>query len=189
MAIDSILIYLIASIIGIPVAAFFMARFYTSYKRETTMFEWSAQEVKRRGEALSEAEKKSKSVVLEVQKLKSEVAQLTEELEKYKKKFGDLSGKPAQAGAPGAPAPGKPGAPGAPPGAGLKKFEIGIFNQLVRDALAEGRKLREYSDAWAEQNFVAVEAKSEADARAMIEKRYPVAKGFVVTAVTEQKYG
>ena len=184
---DSIMIYLIVSIIGIPVIAFFVARFVSSYKREVSMYEWSSAEVKRRGEAIHQIEKKFKDSATAIAKLQAEVNKLGEELAAYKKKYGNLDGSPADAAATKAPA--KPGAP-AQPGAPMLKFDVGIFNQEVRDYVAQNKAHKEFSNNWADINYLAVEAKTEADVRAQMEKRYPKAKGFVITSVKVQKeYG
>lgn len=178
---DTLLVYLIVSIIGIPVIAFFVARFISSYKREVAMYDWSSAEVKRRGEAINQIEKKFKDSASAIAKLQSEVNRLTEQVEAYKKKFGNIDGskpeapKPdagkAQAGKPGAPAP------------GMMKFDVGIFNQEVRDYIAQDKAHKEFSNNWAEVNYIPVEAKSDAEARAQMEKRYPKAKGFVIASV------
>ena len=189
---DTVMIYLVVSIIGVPVVAFFVARFVSSYKREVAMYEWSSAEVKRRGEAIHQIEKKFKDSAGLIVKLQSDCAKLEEELAAYKKRFGNLDGASsgaAPAGAAGAKAPAKPGAP-AQPGGPMLKFDVGIFNQEVRDYVAQNKAHKEFSNNWAEINYIPVEAKSEADVRAQMEKRYPKAKGFVVSSVKVQKeYG
>ena len=185
---DNIMIYLIVSIIGVPVIAFFVARFISSYKREVAMYEWSSAEVKRRGEAIHQIEKKFKDSASTIAKLQAEVNKLGEELAAYKKKYGNLDGSPADAGAAAKPAA-KPGAP-APAGAALIKFDVGIYNQEVRDYVAQNKAHKELSNNWAEINYIGVEAKTEAEARAQMEKRYPKAKGFVISSIKATKeYG
>lgn len=178
---DSVIVYLVVSIIGIPVIAFFVARFMSSYKREVAMYEWSSAEVKRRGEAIHQIEKKFKDSATAIAKLQAEIAKLTEEVETYKKKFGSLEGPKADAGK--APA-GKQGV------VGMIKFDVGIFNQEVRDYVAQNKAHKEFSNNWADINYIPCEAKSEADARLQMEKRYPKAKGFVVSSIKATKeYG
>lgn len=186
---DKIVIYLIVSIIGVPIIAFFVARFVSSYKREVAMYEWSSAEVKRRGEAIHQIEKRFKDSAGTIAKLQAEIGKLTEEVEAYKKKYGDMGGpKPDAAGK---AAPAKPGAaPGTPGSVAPIRFDVGVFNQEVRDYVAQNKAHKEFSNNWAEINYIPVDAKNEAEARAQLEKRYPKAKGFVIASIKATKeYG
>jgi len=137
---DKLLVYLIVSIIGIPVIAFFVARFISSYKREVAMYDWSSAEVKRRGEAINQIEKKFKDSASAIAKLQSEVNRLTEEVEAYKKRFGNLDGSKSEAPKPdaGKAQAGKPGAPAA----GMLKFDVGIFIKRCATMSPRTRRIR-----------------------------------------------
>jgi hypothetical protein len=62
-------------------------------------------------------------------------------------------------------------------------FEIGVFNAAVRRAVAEGERHRDLTDDWADIHYLEVRADDVDGAKAKIEKRYPAARGFVVTEV------
>lgn len=65
------------------------------------------------------------------------------------------------------------------------KFEVGIHNAEVRKLVKEGDKHRILTDDWADTHYVEVMAEDEKSARAKIEERYPMSKGFVVTQVVK----
>ena len=65
----------------------------------------------------------------------------------------------------------------------LAGYEVGVYNRLVREALAEGRNHRHLSDSWADVHWHEIMARDEADARTRITSRYPERAGYVVTEV------
>jgi hypothetical protein len=65
-----------------------------------------------------------------------------------------------------------------------KKYEVAVYNRMVRETLYQGERNRTgYSDDWAQTHFVEVSATSDDDARRMLLRRYPAEKGFVVEGV------
>ena len=65
------------------------------------------------------------------------------------------------------------------------RFEIGLYKAKVRDSMANGEALKEFSEDWADIHYIEVVATTQADARTRIEARYPTAQGFTITDVTE----
>ena len=62
-------------------------------------------------------------------------------------------------------------------------YEIGVFNERVRKALAEGARDANLSDDWADIHYVEIFATDESGARSKMERRYPAANGYVITEV------
>ena len=69
-----------------------------------------------------------------------------------------------------------------------KKFEASIFNQLVRDAIEDGRHHRHLPDYWADQQLVEIKADSAEEALLYLADKYPTEKGFVVSTLLEVKF-
>ena len=69
-----------------------------------------------------------------------------------------------------------------------KKFEASVFNQLVRDAIEDGRHHRHLPDYWADQQLVEVKADSAEEALLYLVDKYPTDKGFVVSTLLEVKF-
>jgi hypothetical protein len=69
-----------------------------------------------------------------------------------------------------------------------KKFEASIYNQLVRDAIEDGRHHRHFPDYWADQQLVEVKADSAEEALLNLVDKYPTEKGFVVSTLLEVKF-
>ena len=67
------------------------------------------------------------------------------------------------------------------------RFEAAVYNQQVRDRVAEGEKHRFYDDSWADTHYIEMEAESEDAVRAKLLRRYPVAHGFVIEGITQQR--
>jgi len=65
----------------------------------------------------------------------------------------------------------------------LAGYEVGVYNRLVREALAEGRTHRHLADRWADVHWHEIMARDESEARARIASRYPERAGYVVTEV------
>lgn len=63
------------------------------------------------------------------------------------------------------------------------KFEAAIFNQQVRDALANGERHRNLSDDWADTHYVEVVANDEQQARIKLSAKYPEDAGYVIEQV------
>ncbi|TAD88318.1 MAG: hypothetical protein EAZ99_14155 [Alphaproteobacteria bacterium] len=67
----------------------------------------------------------------------------------------------------------------------MPKFEIGIYNQAVIDLQKQGKFHRELDDSWAEVRYIELDAPNAQEAKRKAQVRYPVTKGFVITAVDE----
>lgn len=67
----------------------------------------------------------------------------------------------------------------------LKKFEVAIYNQNVRDCLSIGEQHRDYDDEWAEIHYIEITARSDEEARQQVNRKYPATKGFVVRDIEE----
>ena len=66
-----------------------------------------------------------------------------------------------------------------------KKFEIGVFNQAVRDAHSQGDRHKNLSDSWAETHYIEVEATSKIEAVKQLQQRYPASHGFRIVGAME----
>ena len=69
-----------------------------------------------------------------------------------------------------------------------KKFEASIYNQLVRDAVEDGRHHRHLPDHWADQQLIEIKADSAEEALLYLTDKYPTEKGFVVSTLLEVKF-
>ncbi len=63
------------------------------------------------------------------------------------------------------------------------KFDVGVYNREARAAVKDNRSHDLYSDYWADVHWIEIEAKDKDDALAIIGRRYPADRGFVVTEV------
>src|SRR3546814_3973078 len=63
------------------------------------------------------------------------------------------------------------------------KYEVGIYNQQVREALQDGGRHRHLSDDWADIHWIELTAVDERDVRERIRARYPPENGYVVTEI------
>lgn len=70
----------------------------------------------------------------------------------------------------------------------MATFEIGVFNQGVRDALKQGKRHRDLTDDWADVHYLDVEADDATAARTKIARRYPAERGYVIASVEAHKY-
>jgi hypothetical protein len=61
----------------------------------------------------------------------------------------------------------------------MLKFVVEIYNAEVRKLVEVGERHRRFNDDWAEIQRIAVDAISEAHARAKVEILHPSAQGFV----------
>ncbi|MBM3568869.1 MAG: hypothetical protein FJX46_08955 [Alphaproteobacteria bacterium] len=166
-------------IVGAPVAAFLVSRIVARYKREVAMYDWSSQEVKRRGSRIEEMEKKYKTVDTTIAQMQRENQRLTDEVTRLQKELETRGGPKSQA----APAPATPVAPGSE-----RKFDVGIYNKEVRDLVGQGKKHRSLNVSWADVNYIEFTAANEVDARAQAVKKYPAAQGYVISSIQMQKF-
>ena len=64
-----------------------------------------------------------------------------------------------------------------------KKFEVGLFNQAVIDAIKRGERHKHLDDAWGDNRYVNVFAYDVEDARRRVAARFPPEEGYVVTSI------
>ncbi|MDP6391012.1 MAG: hypothetical protein QF654_14035 [Alphaproteobacteria bacterium] len=67
----------------------------------------------------------------------------------------------------------------------LVKFEVGVFNQEVRDAMKLGERHSQLKDDWADIHWVEVRATDEKAARQKVGVQYPASRGYVITEVVK----
>jgi hypothetical protein len=67
-----------------------------------------------------------------------------------------------------------------------KKFEVAIFNEIVKKSVREAEKNRTgLSDDWADVHYIEVNAETPEQAKARLYNRFPQARGFVILEVRE----
>ncbi|NQV79983.1 MAG: hypothetical protein HQ495_05470 [Alphaproteobacteria bacterium] len=66
-----------------------------------------------------------------------------------------------------------------------KRFEVVIYNRIVRDLVERNENHKDLKDDWADNHYQEIRATTADGARRKVEIRYPGAKGFVVASVTE----
>lgn len=64
-----------------------------------------------------------------------------------------------------------------------QKYEVGIYNEQVRAALADGLRHKNLKDEWADIHWIEVTAADDRLARQRIEQKYPPHAGYVITGV------
>lgn len=69
-----------------------------------------------------------------------------------------------------------------------RRYEASVYNQFVRDAVDVGERHRHLPDIWADQQLIEVCAESAEDALAMLARRFPTSKGYVVSTLLEVKF-
>jgi hypothetical protein len=65
----------------------------------------------------------------------------------------------------------------------LKKFEVGVFNKEVRDAVQDGTHHRFLDDEWADIHWIEIVAQDEQEAQQKANRRYPERAGYLITGV------
>ena len=66
-----------------------------------------------------------------------------------------------------------------------KRFEVVIYNRIVRDLVERNESHKDLKDEWSENHYQEILAASPEEALRKIEIRYPAKKGFVVEKVQE----
>ncbi|SCA55226.1 conserved hypothetical protein [Candidatus Terasakiella magnetica] len=69
-----------------------------------------------------------------------------------------------------------------------KNFEIGIYNQEVRECVKENNRHLDFGDEWADVHYQSVVAETKDEALGVIKNRYPAQKGFVIASCAEARY-
>ena len=68
---------------------------------------------------------------------------------------------------------------------GSKKFEVGVYNQIVRDAVNTMDNVKDLDPEWADIHWIKLWAMTQDSAKQRIMQRYPGEKGFVITDIIE----
>ncbi|MBM3503571.1 MAG: hypothetical protein FJX65_06820 [Alphaproteobacteria bacterium] len=68
-----------------------------------------------------------------------------------------------------------------------KRWEVLVYNKLVRDLVEQDQHHRYYKDDWADVHHEQVEAPDLAGARRRATARYPARDGFVIVEINEAK--
>jgi len=71
----------------------------------------------------------------------------------------------------------------------IKKFEVGIFNQAVRDAMNAGEKHKHIRDDWADVHWINIRALHKEGARKKAESLHNPEMGFVIVDIVELPEG
>lgn len=69
----------------------------------------------------------------------------------------------------------------------LKRFEVSIYNQQVRDLDKENKDHPNFNRDWAHLHFVTFEGEDEADVIRQVQRKHPERKGFVIDKIIEIK--
>jgi hypothetical protein len=69
----------------------------------------------------------------------------------------------------------------------VAKFEVGVYNKQVADAVAVGEHHRHFADSWAETHYIDVEAEDATAARRKIEVLHSEKNGFVILSVEPKR--
>ena len=65
------------------------------------------------------------------------------------------------------------------------RFEVIIYNKVVRDRVEQGRHHRHLDDGWADLHHEEFEAEDGTEARTKAERRYPASSGYVIVDVVK----
>ena len=63
------------------------------------------------------------------------------------------------------------------------RFEVVVYNRLVRKLVERNESHKDLNDEWAENHYQEIEAADADEARRKVEIRYPADKGFVIDKV------
>ena len=70
----------------------------------------------------------------------------------------------------------------------MAKFEIGIYNEEVRQAIKEGRRHRNLSDDWSDIHYFEIDADDVEAAKQKILRKYPADRGYVIDSIEADRY-
>jgi len=65
----------------------------------------------------------------------------------------------------------------------MPKFEVGIYNEEVRQKAREGLRHKDLSDDWADVHYYDVDAEDSEAARAKMLRKYPAERGYVIESI------
>ena len=69
----------------------------------------------------------------------------------------------------------------------IRKFEVALYNETVRELVEAGEHHKHYSDQWANTYEEEVTANDPPSALLKIHTRYPPDRGFVIVNIREVK--
>ncbi len=69
----------------------------------------------------------------------------------------------------------------------LKKFEVAVFNQEVRNCVKIAERHPKYDDTWENIHYVEILARDLNEAKRAAAKRFPPSDGFVIDLIEEMK--
>lgn len=67
----------------------------------------------------------------------------------------------------------------------LKRYEVIIYNQIVRSMVDSHTSHKHLKDDWADNHYQEVRARDKEHARRKMEAKFPAEKGFVIVDVIE----
>lgn len=70
----------------------------------------------------------------------------------------------------------------------MATFEIGIYNEEVRQLVKDGRRHRNLSDDWGEIHYFEIEADDPEAAKQKISRKYPSDRGYVIDSIDTPRY-
>lgn len=69
----------------------------------------------------------------------------------------------------------------------LKRFEVSIYNEQVRELNEQNKDHPNFNRDWAHLHYFTFEGESESDIIPHIRKKYPERKGFIIDKIVEIK--
>ena len=71
---------------------------------------------------------------------------------------------------------------------GDSNFEVGVYNEKVREAVQRGERHKQLADSWADIHYIEITAPDESTARNKVSRRYPRPQGSVIDSLTKSKF-
>lgn len=68
----------------------------------------------------------------------------------------------------------------------MPKYEVGVYNEIVREKINNGERHRFLTDDWADIHYIEVTAQNEESARQKILTRHSEHQGYVIVSIEEQ---
>lgn len=69
----------------------------------------------------------------------------------------------------------------------LKRFEVSIYNEQVREMDQNNKDHPNFAREWAHLHFLTYDGETEEDVIQQVQKRHPQRKGFVIDKIVEIK--
>lgn len=152
-----------AMLIGMPGAALIVLQLIAQHKKQMLAYDWSAQEVIRRGQRLDELEKLTRNAQQRITELSKQKTEFQAAIAKLEKLASQAIEKETN----------------------TKTYSVGIYNSEVRRAHMMGEKHRQLDDKWGEINYLELKASSEDEVRRTFMRKFPPERGFVIDSVQE----